>query len=375
MTEYDYRERVEKDEIIRVYDLICRHSEFVKIINSMSIWILVLNKTRQTVYMNSKLIEDLMLDDPKLLLGMRPGEMFSCQHAWVHEAGCGNSNFCSYCGAVKSIRNSHFGTKDVQECRLLINKDKQVSAIDLEVTSAPLILESEELTLFSIIDISSMNRSLYIEKTFLHDIRNTAAAIVSNTDLISTEDDPEIKDELIKLLIPTARQLIDEISSQQEIRNAELGDWEAKFYIKNTQEIINEVIATSQNYMVDSNIKITQDIDNFNLNTELVLLKRVLINMIKNALEASKSGDVIKVTCKNLNNVSVLFSVHNKQYIPEDIRLQLFHRSFSTKGNNRGLGTHSIKLITENYLRGKVTVQSNREGGTLFSIIIPIENN
>ncbi len=374
MTEYDFRDRVDKEEIQRVHDIISEHKELLAIINDLPIWILILNKTRQTVYFNAKLGKDLHVEDKFQILGLRPGELFSCQHAWLDDAGCGNSDFCQYCGALKSIRNSHFGLKDVQECRLLVNKEEQISAFDLEVSSSPLTVDSEDLTLFSILDISAQNRSLFIEKTFLHDIRNTAAAIVSNTELISDEDDPEMKDELIQLLIPTAHQLIEEISAQQEIRKAELGEWEPNSIKADSRTIVDEVINTSKHYIIGTDIKITKSVEHITLNTDSVLLKRVLINMLKNAIEASTNGDVINISCKNLNDVSVLFSVHNMKYIPSDIRLQLFHRTFSTKGNNRGLGTYSIKMITENYLHGKVTVQSDKESGTLFSVIIPINN-
>ncbi len=374
MTEYDYTERVGMQEISRINHLISKHHEMIKVIDEIPLWILILNRTRQAVFFNKKLTDEMGITDKFMILGQRPGEIFSCQHAWADEEGYGNSDFCKYCGAVKSIRNSHFGRKDTQECRLLINQNSQITAFDLEISSSPLVLDSEELTLFSILDISALNRSLYIEKTFLHDIRNTAAAIVSNTELINSEDDQETKDELISLLTPTAYQLIEEITAQQEIRIAELGEWTSKSAESNIKDVINEIVSTCKNYIIGTDIKITTAIDDIVLNTDTILLKRVLINMLKNAIEASTDGDVINILCKNINEVSVLFSVHNSTYMPEEIRLQLFHRSFSTKGNNRGLGTYSIKMITENYLNGKVSVQSNKDSGTVFTIIIPINN-
>ncbi len=54
--------------------------------------------------------------------------------------------------------------------------------------------------------------------------------------------------------------------------------------------------------------------------------------------------------------------------IPYDVQLQLFQRSFSTKGIGRGIGTYSIKLLTENYLKGSVNFISNENEGTLFTI-------
>ncbi len=374
MQEYDFSVRVDDEEIKRVYKIVKRHKELVSLINDLPLWIIILNKERQAVFYNKKLSDDLEVKDKWDVLGARPGEIFSCQHAWADQAGCGNSDFCKYCGAVKAIRNSHFGKKDVQECKLLINNNKQINAMDLEVSSSPLNLDSEELFMFSILDISAMNKSLFMEKTFLHDIRNTAAAIVSNADLISMEEDQEMKDELIKLLTPTAHQLIEEISAQQEIRSADLGEWRSQSKKIESREIVKDVIATCKHYILDSDIKIEASVEDIIINSEDVLLKRVLINMLKNAIEASKDGDVITIQCKNLSDVSVIFSVHNPSFIPDDVRLQLFHRSFSTKGNNRGIGTYSIKMITENYLHGEVSVHSDRANGTVFSIVIPINN-
>ncbi|MBK8046925.1 MAG: hypothetical protein IPK16_07250 [Anaerolineales bacterium] len=54
-----------------------------------------------------------------------------------------------------------------------------------------------------------------------------------------------------------------------------------------------------------------------------------------------------------------------------DIQLQVFQRSFSTKGNGRGLGTYSMKLLTERYLQGEVGFVSTPESGTTFFARFP----
>ena len=48
------------------------------------------------------------------------------------------------------------------------------------------------------------------------------------------------------------------------------------------------------------------------------------------------------------------------------IRLQIFQRSFSTKGAGRGLGTYSVKLLSERYLKGAVGFRSTHAEGTRF---------
>jgi sensor histidine kinase regulating citrate/malate metabolism len=53
--------------------------------------------------------------------------------------------------------------------------------------------------------------------------------------------------------------------------------------------------------------------------------------------------------------------------------MQIFQRSFSTKGTGRGIGTYSVKLLTEKYLQGEVSFISTKEFGTTFYITIPKE--
>ncbi len=65
------------------------------------------------------------------------------------------------------------------------------------------------------------------------------------------------------------------------------------------------------------------------------------------------------------------FWVHNDGVMPRDVQLQVFQRSFSTKGPGRGLGTYSIKLLTERYLHGRASFTSTPETGTTFSVTYP----
>ncbi len=63
--------------------------------------------------------------------------------------------------------------------------------------------------------------------------------------------------------------------------------------------------------------------------------------------------------------------VKNETLIPKDIQLQIFQRSFSTKNASRGTGTYSIKMFTEQYLKGKVSFVSNEKDRTVFSVFLP----
>ena len=101
-----------------------------------------------------------------------------------------------------------------------------------------------------------------------------------------------------------------------------------------------------------------------------MLLRRVLGNMLKNALEATPPGKAVSLSCSS-DQGTVTFSVHNPKPMPRDVQLQIFQRSFSTKGSGRGIGTYSMKLFTERYLGGTVHFTVSEEEGTTFRVSLP----
>ena len=58
--------------------------------------------------------------------------------------------------------------------------------------------------------------------------------------------------------------------------------------------------------------------------------------------------------------------------MPEAVQCQMFQRSFTTKiGDGHGIGTYSVKLLTEMYLRGTVEFRSTKAEGTTFIVRLP----
>jgi sensor histidine kinase regulating citrate/malate metabolism len=92
--------------------------------------------------------------------------------------------------------------------------------------------------------------------------------------------------------------------------------------------------------------------------------------MLKNAREASQTRKVVHSDVIN-SDLKVIYLVKNESVIPKNVQMQIFQRSFSTKGKGRGTGTYSIKLLTENYLKGKAGFRSNESEGTVFFIELP----
>ena len=91
--------------------------------------------------------------------------------------------------------------------------------------------------------------------------------------------------------------------------------------------------------------------------------------MLKNALEDINNAQSVTLGCNEEENEVELW-VHNQGYMLKEIQHQIFQRSFSTKGKNRGLGTYSMKLLSS-ILKGKVKFSTSEEKGTKFSLMLP----
>lgn len=211
-----------------------------------------------------------------------------------------------------------------------------------------------------------------LEKIFFHDIMNTAGNLKGLSDLIMQMDDPGRKNELLKLLHSLSNELVEEIHEQRQLSAAESGDLQLNKSQFSTMEVIESIV---DQFSSQNNQSIGFAIDNASENlplfTDKAILRRILKNMTKNAMEASSEGDIITLR-SSLELNRVRFTVHNPKTIPASIQLQIFKRNFSTKSPNRGLGTYSMKLLGERFLKGKVSFSSDDRKGTEFYFDLPV---
>jgi len=332
--------------------------------------LLILNEQRQIVFANQALLKVAEISTVDQAQGFRPGEILNCIHSSEMEAGCGTSTFCRVCGAVRAILTSLNGKDDVQDCRIT---QKNGDALDLRVWSTPLVLGDERYSLLVLKDISHEKRRQMLEHVFFHDILNSAGVLQGLADILPRVPPQEVEsvaDEISQV----CGRLIEEIKSQKELVAAENGKLDVEFSLIPTLQFLQEMVDMYRRHEVASGRYIKLDLQacDIILVSDRALLQRVLGNMVKNALEACQMGQTVSVGCQEKDG-KVTIWVHNPGVIPKDDQLQIFQRSFSTKGPGRGLGTYSIKLLGEVYLNGEVSFSSSEKKGTLFRIILPVE--
>jgi len=370
-TEFAPAERDDLQIIQDKYYQLMNLPQIKKIADSLPDILMILNNKRQVVFANERLIELLKFDSIENVLGLRPGELLNCQHSNKNKGGCGTTIFCSKCGAVNAIQQSLKGQVSVEECRII---DHENNAFDFKVWATPYEYDGSQYSIFAIKDISAEKRRNILERIFFHDITNTAGGLMGITQII--KENPEDISEFKDILHDIATTLMDEINAQKILLAAENGTLEISGDPINTIDLLNSVKNIYQNHIVAQKrtIIIDENSKNTVFFTDHTLLKRIIGNLTKNALEAIEEGFDVTMGV-NLNRNNIVFWVHNPSVIPLEVQLQLFQRSFSTKGLGRGIGTYSVKLLTEKYLGGKVYFKSNEDEGTTFYVELPFKTN
>lgn len=361
--------RSDPETIDRQKQLLSEHyGSLRQLYDAVSEIILVLNQDRQIVFFNSVVPPLLHIDNPESLYGMRPGEAMGCIHACNDSGGCGTSESCALCGAVNAVLASLSNKADLQECRLL-RKDDGL-ALDFLVRATPLAIGNQMFSIVALNDISHQNRRRALERIFFHDIMTTAASIQMLTVLLNEQPNSFDAATLRKNLLAGSKQLINELESQRELLAAENNELIVRRQPVDGNLIVRDMVEIFRGRYRDHTIEVETFPDAMELTTDQRLLCRVLGNMIQNAVEASGPAETVSVACA-VRDGWAEFRVSNPTHIPDAVQLQLFQRSYSTKGVGRGLGTYSMKLLSERYLDGNVSMSSSPRDGTTFVARFP----
>jgi signal transduction histidine kinase/CheY-like chemotaxis protein len=105
-------------------------------------------------------------------------------------------------------------------------------------------------------------------------------------------------------------------------------------------------------------------------------LHQVFLNVFMNAFHAiSGRGTItVKTAAESLQDWVRVDIADNGSGIPPDYRHRIFDPFFTTKENGTGLGLTICHAIVEEH-GGRIFVESPEEGGTLFSILLPVAEN
>lgn len=335
--------------------------------------LVVINENRQIVSFNSSFLKTLGISDPEKILGLRLGEALNCKYAFDEPNGCGTTRYCSSCGAAIAMMAAIDDDKVCERvCALKKENNGQMIEICLSVRAQPFVDNQKRWILIFAQDVSQQQFWARMEDVFFHDINNMLCSM-KNVSQFVYEHLPE--NELLHRLKLISDRVCKEVTMLESLSHYKDKQNIVHLCTTRLHVIKEQVFSTILNKSLSDGKTIieegaTEDISIF---TDPMLVSRILINMLLNALEATEDGGSVKFrTIVDKSQIS--WEVWNSALIPENIQLRIFQKFFSTKPDNgHGLGTYSMKFFGEECLGGKVSFTSVAGEGTTFRLSLGVE--
>ncbi|MGE4319715.1 MAG: sensor histidine kinase [Deferribacterales bacterium] len=350
-------------------------SDTVSMLNALPFSAALLNNEYRLIYGNEALMAQTNITDPGSVTDSRPGNFFKCINT---EGGlkCGSTNKCCDCALNRFLETYEQVKEETAECRIISKTDTSIMPLDLRIHLKPINVSHSNHLLLILENISEIKQKELLNKTFLHDVLNTAGGLTSLLEYIKMSGTEEDFPTYLNLIIKQSSYLVEEIKSHKHLLNKDTANSleHEKYFI--STEILNTAVDIIRYYAAINNtsIEMVPDSDDVVLHCNCTMLRRVLVNLFKNAVEAAGKDEVIKAGCRLIEDKAVFF-IKNDAVMDEMSRNAVFNKIYSSKEFGNGLGTQSIKLITEKYLFGTVHFESDEETGTIFYISVPLAEN
>jgi PAS domain S-box-containing protein len=207
-----------------------------------------------------------------------------------------------------------------------------------------------------------------------HDIRNPLQAICGELYLAKVELDA-MPDSEGKAAMSGSIDVVNEQLSYINKIVADLQD-----FAKTSQPYLEDVdlkkaicgIVSSAYIPDDVKVVVSVQEDFPKMQSDLSYLRRILINLITNAVQAMPQGGKLTLTA-TANDKTARIQVEDTGHgISEDVKEKIFKPLFTTKAKGQGLGLAVVKKLTF-ALGGSVAFDSVLGKGTCFTLEIPLK--
>jgi len=203
-----------------------------------------------------------------------------------------------------------------------------------------------------------------------HDLRNPLQVIQSSTFILKTKEH-----ELSK----PGKEMLEQIDDAVHRSNEIIGD-----LLDYSREVRLEHSRSGARVLTEMSLALVNVPDNIRvldltmkgpaIEVDVDKMKRVFVNLTKNAVEAMPNGGTLTITSTESDgNLQISFT-DSGEGMTEETLTKLWTPLFTTKPKGMGLGMSIVKRIVEAH-RGSVRVESELGKGSTFTVTLPIKPN
>ena len=201
-----------------------------------------------------------------------------------------------------------------------------------------------------------------------HEIRNPMTTVRGFMQLLQKETLTEQQKSFIDISIQELDHAQDVINEYLSLAKPQTEEYEV-FSLSDT---MNESVDVMSTYAVMNSIKITKQIEKDLMIQGMKLeVKQVLLNLLKNAIEAVKeNGEITAAASRHRDGrMMILIQDNGTGMSPEQLKV-LGRPYYSTKEKGTGLGLTVCYQIVKR-MKGEIKVESEKGIGTTFRIYFP----
>ncbi len=147
----------------------------------------------------------------------------------------------------------------------------------------------------------------------------------------------------------------------------------------NLKELVDEHYKIFKTIADTKSISLINSVDQFEVQSDKQILSLILRNLIANAIKFSFEKGRIEISSQKDESTFVIRIKDNGKGMPQDVVQSLFHgnSTISTEGTNLEKGTGLGLALCYDYLKhlnGEISVQSEQNKGTTFTVRVPFIN-
>ncbi len=207
--------------------------------------------------------------------------------------------------------------------------------------------------------------------TILHDLKNPMTTIAGFAQLIGLKEQPH--EEIVKYTKIISQQVIQFNTLAQELLAFTKGSADLKLEVLDFPQCIQDTLMNIQFNLVQGKMSLVTDLPNeVSINIDPNRFYRVIENLANNAIQAMDEGGVLSVTSSIESERLVIQVSDNGHGMKPEVVEKVFDEFFSHKKHGgTGLGLAIVKSIVKDH-SGEITVQSEPDQGTTFTITLPV---
>ncbi len=156
----------------------------------------------------------------------------------------------------------------------------------------------------------------------------------------------------------------EEIENSVEFMSETIDDFRTFYRPKSSSEKVNLRLLIEQSLLfLDStieknSIKVTKELDEIEYELYQNEFVQVMLNLIKNAIDAIQRDCVIDISLYKEESEVVIVVSNSAETISDEIIEKFFNPYFTTKEDSMGLGLYMAKIIIEKHMKGSIRAKS-----------------